>query len=101
MSQALLPLQVLGKDANINVQAVAAKCLHGVASGLRKKFAPFAVTVVPTVFEKFKEKKPLLRDPLVECIDAVAASVSFTVSIDFVFFAILLCIIYVALSLYC
>jgi cytoskeleton-associated protein 5 len=59
---------VLAKDANINVTAVAAKCLHGIASGLRKKFAPFALMVAPTIFEKFKEKKPLLRD-------AVAASV--------------------------
>lgn len=33
--------------------------------------------VAPTIFEKFKEKKPVLRDPLIDCIDAVAASVSF------------------------
>uniref|UniRef100_A0A914V058 TOG domain-containing protein n=1 Tax=Plectus sambesii TaxID=2011161 RepID=A0A914V058_9BILA len=74
--------KVLGKDANINVQAVAAKCLHGIASGLRKKFAPYAVVVAPTIFEKFKEKKPLLRDPLVECIDAVAASTTLEVLSD-------------------
>ncbi|EJW84345.1 hypothetical protein WUBG_04745 [Wuchereria bancrofti] len=30
--------------------------------------------VAPTIFEKFKEKKPVLRDPLIDCIDAVAAS---------------------------
>lgn len=65
-----------------------------VAEGLRKKvlfsrycsfifslivlfqFAPHAPGVVPAVFDKFKEKKPLLRDPLVECIDAIAATVS-------------------------
>ncbi|KIH58944.1 HEAT repeat protein, partial [Ancylostoma duodenale] len=38
------------------------------------QFAPHAPGVVPAVFDKFKEKKPLLRDPLVECIDAIAAT---------------------------
>ena len=66
---------MLEKDANVMVAALAAKCLKCIAEGLRKKFAPHAPTVVPTIFEKFKEKKPALRDPLVECIDAVAATV--------------------------
>ena len=51
-----------------------------VASGLRAKFAPYASTVVPVIFERFKEKKPQLRDPLVECIDAVYAT---TVRVNF------------------
>ncbi|PAV56549.1 hypothetical protein WR25_23850 [Diploscapter pachys] len=66
--------KVLEKDANVMVAALAAKCLKCIAEGLRKKFSPHAPTVVPTIFEKFKEKKPALRDPLVECIDAVAAT---------------------------
>ncbi|KAK6736923.1 hypothetical protein RB195_019549 [Necator americanus] len=66
--------RIIEKDANINVAALAAKCMKGIAEGLRKKFAPHAPTVVPAVFDKFKEKKPLLRDPLVECIDAIAAT---------------------------
>lgn len=65
---------MLDKDANINVTALAAKCLTGFASGLRSKFAVFARDVVPVIFEKFKEKKPLLRDNLIECIDAVYAT---------------------------
>uniref|UniRef100_A0A914RZI1 TOG domain-containing protein n=1 Tax=Parascaris equorum TaxID=6256 RepID=A0A914RZI1_PAREQ len=68
--------QILEKDANINVCAVAARCLTAFASGLRKKFAPHAAVVTPVIFEKFKEKKPVLRDPLIDCIDAVAASCS-------------------------
>uniref|UniRef100_A0A1I7XQC1 Cytoskeleton-associated protein 5 n=1 Tax=Heterorhabditis bacteriophora TaxID=37862 RepID=A0A1I7XQC1_HETBA len=68
--------KVIEKDANINVAALAAKCLKSLAEGLRKKFAPHAATVIPIILEKFKEKKPLLRDPLVECIDAVASSIT-------------------------
>lgn len=62
---------MLDKDANINVTALAAKCLTGFANGLRSKFAIFVRDVAPVIFEKFKEKKPLLRDNLIECIDAV------------------------------
>ncbi|VDN91938.1 unnamed protein product [Brugia pahangi] len=66
--------KILEKDANINVCALAARCLTAFATGLRKKFAQYAIMVAPTIFEKFKEKKPVLRDPLIDCIDAVAAS---------------------------
>lgn len=68
--------RIIEKDANINVAALAAKCMKGIAEGLRKKFAPHAPAVVPVIFDKFKEKRPLLRDPLVECIDAIAATTS-------------------------
>lgn len=63
--------KVLEKDANINVAALAANCITGIANGLRTKFQPFSLSVAPIIFEKFKEKKPALRDPLVACIDAV------------------------------
>ncbi|KAH7717073.1 CBR-ZYG-9 protein [Aphelenchoides avenae] len=69
--------KLLEKDSNILVQSMAAKCLTGVASGLRTKFGPYASTVAPVIFERFKEKKPQLRDPLVECIDAVYATTNF------------------------
>ncbi|PIC44433.1 hypothetical protein B9Z55_004801 [Caenorhabditis nigoni] len=66
--------KVLEKDANINVAALAANCITGIANGLRTKFQAFAISVAPIIFEKFKEKKPTLRDPLVACIDAVVAT---------------------------
>lgn len=66
--------KILEKDANINVCALAARCLTAFALGLRKKFSPYVSSIVPVIFEKFKEKRPLLRDPLSECIDAVVAS---------------------------
>lgn len=34
--------QVVGKDANVMLVSVAAKCLAGLASGLRKKFGTYA-----------------------------------------------------------
>ncbi|VDM59748.1 unnamed protein product [Angiostrongylus costaricensis] len=66
--------RIIEKDANINVASLAAKCMKGLALGLRKKFAPHVAAVAPAIFDKFKEKKPILRDPLVECIDAVAST---------------------------
>ncbi|KJH44505.1 HEAT repeat protein [Dictyocaulus viviparus] len=65
---------IIEKDANINVAALAAKCMKGLAEGLRKKFVPHVASVLPVIFDRFKEKKPLLRDPLIECIDAIAAT---------------------------
>jgi negative regulator of replication initiation len=74
--------KLLEKDSNINVQSLAAKCLTCVAKGLRAKFGPFAPTVMPAILDKFKEKKPLLRDPLVECVDAVYATSNFDAIIE-------------------
>uniref|UniRef100_A0A8C2K8L1 Cytoskeleton associated protein 5 n=1 Tax=Cyprinus carpio TaxID=7962 RepID=A0A8C2K8L1_CYPCA len=51
--------------------AMAAKCLAGLATGLRKKFGTYAGHVVPTILEKFKEKKPQVVQALQEAIDAV------------------------------
>lgn len=61
----------MDKDSNINVASVAAKCIMGFAKGLRKNFNPHSRSVIAIIFAKFKEKKPVLRDPLVECVDAV------------------------------
>lgn len=35
-------LQVIGKDANVMLVTLAAKCLAGLAAGLRKKFGTYA-----------------------------------------------------------
>ncbi|XP_052399720.1 cytoskeleton-associated protein 5 isoform X3 [Carassius gibelio] len=63
--------KVIGKDANVMLVAMAAKCLAGLAAGLRKKFGTYAGLVVPTILEKFKEKKPQVVQALQEAIDAV------------------------------
>ncbi|XP_038561240.1 cytoskeleton-associated protein 5 isoform X3 [Micropterus salmoides] len=63
--------KVVGKDANVMLVSLAAKCLAGLASGLRKKFGTYAGQVVPTILEKFKEKKPQVVQALQEAIDAI------------------------------
>ncbi|KAM4734479.1 cytoskeleton-associated protein 5 isoform 2-T2 [Anableps anableps] len=63
--------KVVGKDANVMLVSMAAKCLAGLASGLRKKFGTYAGQVVPTILEKFKEKKPQVVQSLQEAIDAI------------------------------
>ncbi|XP_009952689.1 PREDICTED: cytoskeleton-associated protein 5 isoform X2 [Leptosomus discolor] len=63
--------KVVGKDTNVMLVALAAKCLAGLAAGLRKKFGQYAVHVVPTILEKFKEKKPQVVQALQEAIDAI------------------------------
>uniref|UniRef100_A0A3P8S510 Cytoskeleton associated protein 5 n=1 Tax=Amphiprion percula TaxID=161767 RepID=A0A3P8S510_AMPPE len=63
--------KVVGKDANVMLVSMAAKCLAGLAAGLRKKFGTYAGQVVPTVLEKFKEKKPQVVQALQEAIDAI------------------------------
>ncbi|XP_069595029.1 cytoskeleton-associated protein 5 isoform X6 [Ranitomeya imitator] len=63
--------KVIGKDTNVMLVALAAKCLAGLAAGLRKKFGSYAGHVVPTILEKFKEKKPQVVQALQEAIDAI------------------------------
>ncbi|KAJ6667187.1 hypothetical protein lerEdw1_017165 [Lerista edwardsae] len=64
-------ISVVGKDTNVMLVALAAKCLAGLATGLRKKFGQYAGHVVPTILEKFKEKKPQVVQALQEAIDAI------------------------------
>uniref|UniRef100_A0A8C5MTL3 Cytoskeleton associated protein 5 n=1 Tax=Leptobrachium leishanense TaxID=445787 RepID=A0A8C5MTL3_9ANUR len=63
--------KVVGKDTNVMLVALAAKCLACLATGLRKKFGPNAGIIVPTILEKFKEKKPQVVQALQEAIDAI------------------------------
>ncbi|CAL8262817.1 unnamed protein product [Merluccius merluccius] len=63
--------KVVGKDANVMLVTLAAKCLASLAVGLRKKFGTYATLVVSTILEKFKEKKPQVVQALQEAIDAI------------------------------
>ncbi|XP_075694010.1 cytoskeleton-associated protein 5 isoform X2 [Rhinoderma darwinii] len=63
--------KVVSKDSNVMLVALAAKCLTGLASGLRKKFGSYACHAVPAILEKFKEKKPQVVQALQEAIDAI------------------------------
>ena len=57
------------------VIAVAGKCLAGLANGLQKKFSPYALACIPTILEKFKEKKQNVVTSMCEAIDAVFLAV--------------------------
>ncbi|KAK3562246.1 hypothetical protein QTP86_032583 [Hemibagrus guttatus] len=66
--------KVIGKDTNVMLVMLAAKCVAGLSAGLRRKFGPFAGHLVPTILEKFKEKKPQVVQALQEALDAVYLS---------------------------
>jgi len=56
--------------------ALAAKCLTGLANGLKKKFSPYTVQCTEALLVKFKEKKPMVVTAMREAIDAMYPSVS-------------------------
>lgn len=66
--------KVLTKDTNVVLVAMAGKCIACLAKGLGKKFAPYAVSSVSSVLEKFKEKKANVVTALREAIDAIYPS---------------------------
>ncbi|XP_074596153.1 msps cytoskeleton-associated protein 5 [Brevipalpus obovatus] len=68
--------KLLGKDSNVNVVSVAAKCLAELAVKLRKSFHPYAHACMVVVLEKFKEKNKIVVCNLREAIDAIILSSS-------------------------
>jgi hypothetical protein len=69
-------LQIISKDTNVMVVAVAGKCLAGLANGLKKRFQLYASACIPCILEKFREKKQNVVVAMREAIDAVFLSVS-------------------------
>ncbi|XP_015113427.1 protein mini spindles isoform X2 [Diachasma alloeum] len=68
--------KIVSKDSNVVVVALAGKCLAGLASGLKKKFQPYACACLPALLEKFKEKKPTVVTVLREAVDAIFLSIT-------------------------
>lgn len=68
-------IQVIQKDSNVLVVAIAARCLAGLATGLKKRFQPYALTCIPAFLEKFKEKKQNVVSALRDAIDAAYLTV--------------------------
>ncbi|XP_053491174.1 cytoskeleton-associated protein 5 [Ictalurus furcatus] len=66
--------KVIGKDTNVMLVTLAAKCVAGLAVGLRKKFGTYVGHLVPTILEKFKEKKAHVVQALQEALDAAFLS---------------------------
>jgi cytoskeleton-associated protein 5 len=72
------------------VVAAAGKCLARLASGMKKRFQPYAGACITCIMEKFREKKQIVVIALREAIDAMFLSVRFS----FVFFVIVYFISY-------
>lgn len=66
--------KMVAKDANINIVITAAKCITGIANGLRKDFSKYALLAIEPCMERFKEKKQNVVDPMREACDAIYPS---------------------------
>nr|XP_054761945.1 cytoskeleton-associated protein 5-like isoform X1 [Lytechinus pictus] len=69
--------KTIAKDNNVMIVAIAGKCMAGIALGIRKKFAPYAVACISSILDKFKEKKINVVTALREAIDAIFPSTTF------------------------
>ncbi|KAK2583775.1 hypothetical protein KPH14_009682 [Odynerus spinipes] len=68
--------KVISKDTNVLVVTLAGKCLTGLATGLRKRFQPYAISCLAAILEKFREKKQSVVQTLREAADAIFLSVT-------------------------
>ncbi|KAI8121731.1 Protein mini spindles [Lucilia cuprina] len=66
--------KVTTKDTNVVLVAMAVKCLAMLAKGLGKRFSPYAMACVPSLLEKFKEKKANVVSALRDAMDAIYPS---------------------------
>ncbi|XP_037945409.1 protein mini spindles isoform X2 [Teleopsis dalmanni] len=66
--------KIVAKDSNVVLVAMGGKCLAMLAKGLGKRFSPYAMGCLPTLLEKFKEKKSNVVTALREAIDAIYPS---------------------------
>lgn len=63
--------KVVAKDTNVMLVAMAGKAMASLANGLKKHFSSYANFCIPTIYEKFKEKKTNVVAALREAIDAI------------------------------
>ncbi|KZC12217.1 Cytoskeleton-associated protein 5 [Dufourea novaeangliae] len=68
--------KVISKDTNVLVVALAGKCLAGLATGLKKRFQPYATACLSSILEKFREKKQNVVQALRDAADAIFFSIS-------------------------
>ncbi|XP_011182447.2 protein mini spindles isoform X2 [Zeugodacus cucurbitae] len=66
--------KVITKDSNVVLVAMAGKCLAMLANGLGKRFGTYAMACIPSLLEKFKEKKANVVAALRESTDAIYPS---------------------------
>ncbi|EEZ99362.1 protein mini spindles [Tribolium castaneum] len=68
--------KMIEKDSNVVVVALAGRCLAAIAGGLKKRFQPYAGACVPSLLEKFKEKKQNVVIAIKEAIDVIYLTTS-------------------------
>lgn len=68
-------MQVITKDSNVMVVALAGNIVTGLAKGLRDGFTSYVSTILPGILEKFKEKKLNVVNSLRDAADAVYLTV--------------------------
>lgn len=66
--------KMITKDTNVVVVALAGKCLTGIATGLKKRFQPYATACMGSLLEKFREKKQSVVTALRDAVDAIYVS---------------------------
>ena len=69
--------KLVAKDSNVNIVVVAAKCVTGIAGGVRKEFRQYANMCLAALLERTKEKKPSIVEALREACDAVWPSTNY------------------------
>ena len=69
--------KIVAKDANINIVVVAAKCITGIAQGVRKDFSKYALMTLLSLMVRFKEKKKKVVNALREACIAIYPSTNF------------------------
>ncbi|XP_076386663.1 msps cytoskeleton-associated protein 5 isoform X2 [Megachile rotundata] len=74
--------KIISKDTNVLVVTLAGKCLAGLATGLKKRFQPYATACLSSILEKFREKKQTVVQALREAADAIFLSVSIDVILE-------------------
>ncbi|KII66143.1 Cytoskeleton-associated protein 5 [Thelohanellus kitauei] len=65
--------KVISSDSNINVVAIAVKCVEHLANGLRKSFSQYASLFLPLIFDKLKEKRGAIVENCRNCLNACAS----------------------------
>ncbi|XP_071559600.1 protein mini spindles-like isoform X2 [Temnothorax nylanderi] len=68
--------KIISKDTKKLVVTLAGKCLAYLVAGLKKRFQPYATACLPTILEKFREKKQSVVQALREAADAIYQSIS-------------------------
>ncbi|XP_050054425.1 protein mini spindles-like isoform X3 [Aphis gossypii] len=68
--------KIITKDSNVVIVGIAAKCMALLANGLKKQFETYASACMPSLLEKFKEKKQNIVLPLRDAVDAIYLSMT-------------------------